>query len=68
MIYGIDKYKKIDCSAPSQLHAPQYTESMLCMISRRYSRLFCELSSQKTPRGIVPAEQLQIKHFTILTL
>ena len=28
------------------------------MISRRYSRVFCELRSQKTPRGILPSEYL----------
>ena len=27
---------------------------MLCMISRRKPRVFCELCSQKTPRGILP--------------
>jgi hypothetical protein len=27
---------------------------MLCMISRRNSRVFCELCSQKTPRGMLP--------------
>ena len=33
---------------------------MQSMISRHKSRIFCELCSQKTPRGMLPSEYLQI--------
>ena len=41
------------CSLRDQQHASRCTEIMLCMISRGISRVFCDLRSQKTPRGIL---------------
>ena len=35
-----DFIKNSNCSVPSQLHASRCTEIMLCMISRRHSRVF----------------------------
>ena len=46
-----EKEKNRYCSLRAQQRASRCTEIMLCMISRRNSRVFCELCSQKTPRG-----------------
>ena len=52
--YALAKYKIVTVHSVHSNALRDAQKSCIRMISRRNSRVFCELCSQKTPRGTLP--------------
>ena len=52
--YALAKYKIVTVHSVHSNALRDAQKSCIRMISRRISRVFCELCSQKTPRGMLP--------------
>ncbi len=54
VIYGKCRCESACTKTGYRLYCKSMSSVVCCMISRRKSRVFCELCSQKTPRGMLP--------------